>query len=617
MFRSNSTISSSSRIEPLDIINEEDFSVEETNSSVDWNQWTIPRIQPSSIYQTSWLKTKLSFNSKFKVKTVEQNCEVSNVQEKYNLFTKKSIQEFLSKGYKFLHIGFVQIAVKTLTRIGINASILLFYFDCFPDLPLTLNDPNILMALTLNIDTSGYDMIKGSKPLAVIYRIYYKVLKSTLNPKTVSKSTGNKTLLIQSSTPDANIQVPRMIHWKDITLPKEWILEREVPPAPVLTNEPELDIIQQYLDGTVNISFDQTPLPSFRRNSFAGSRSSFIPTLENHERRDQNLNIFLKDSAKVAQPVLNNSALKMKGLSMSSQITSAFYSAKDVETSKGKSIKDEANKDDENTSTLSPIALDMAASIAPLLSQLCVINKNCFELDIISLFKDYNSKENRDKRKTYHATFSDFEKSRVKRKWKENMYADQKHILFFDFLENHYVLKTSLNVLKIDFVKEEGRTTVKSSHPPSKAIDISHLGVDLTASPFKTSKANKIEKHSTSALTSKEEEDGFIQTTNEDLSESDSSTIKNIDLFEKNFQGDDLKIAGLESKPNPMSFTRNWYSKPTPPDLQFEEKIFQSQSSYSADKTYEWNIDGMFEQEILNTMSKMSLVANAYINNII
>ncbi|KAG7969086.1 hypothetical protein I3843_07G012600 [Carya illinoinensis] len=488
MHRSNSTISSSSRIEPPDIMNEEDFSVEETDSSVNWNQWTIPQ---------------------FKVKTVEQTCEVSNVQEKYHLFTKKSIQEFLSKGYKFLHIGSVQIAVKPLTRLGINASILLclrdarhnqfetsilgmiqsslfngpVYFDCFPDLPLALNDPNILKALTLNIATSGYDMVKGSKPIAVIYRIYYRVLKSTLNPKTVLKSTGGKTLLIQSSTPDANVKVPTMIHWKDISLPNEWILNQEVPPAPILTAKLDIDYIQQYLDGTVKISFEHTPA-----------------TTEDCERRDQNLNIFLTDSAKAAQPVLNNSDLKMKGLSTSSQITSAFYSAKDVETSKGKSIKEEANKDDEDASTLSPTASDMAASIAPLPSQLNVINRNYFEIDLISLFKDYNSKENRDKRKTYHATFSDLEKSRVKRKWKEEMNTKQKHILFFDFLENYYVSKNSLNVLQTDFVKEEGRTTVKSSHPPSEAIIISHLGVDLTASPFKAPNAESNDRETNTVL---------------------------------------------------------------------------------------------------------------------
>ena len=45
----------------------------------------------------------------------------------------------------------------------------------------------------------------------------------------------------------------------------------------------------------------------------------------------------------------------------------------------------------------------------------------------------------------------------------------------------------------------------------------------------------------------------------------------------------------------PMSFTKNWYSKPTPPDMQFEERSFQTQFSVSVDKIYEWNIDGLSE----------------------
>ena len=106
----------------------------------------------------------------------------------------------------------------------------------------------------------------------------------------------------------------------------------------------------------------------------------------------------------------------------------------------------------------------------------------------------------------------------------------------------------------------------------------------------------KREKPSTSALTNNEKEDVFVQTTDTSY-DRDSSTIKNIDLLEKNFQDFDLKpeIARLSSKPKSISFTNNWYSKPTPPDLQSEENIFQSQSSYSANKTHEWNIDGMSE----------------------
>ena len=57
-----------------------------------------------------------------------------------------------------------------------------------------------------------------------------------------------------------------------------------------------------------------------------------------------------------------------------------------------------------------------------------------------------------------------------------------------------------------------------------------------------------------------------------------------------------------------MSFTKNWYSRPTPPDMQFEERVFQTQFSVSADKLYEWNIDGLSEQEIINKMSHMVLL---------
>ena len=49
--------------------------------------------------------------------------------------------------------------------------------------------------------------------------------------------------------------------------------------------------------------------------------------------------------------------------------------------------------------------------------------------------------------------------------------------------------------------------------------------------------------------------------------------------------------------------------------MQFEERVFQTQFSVSADKLYEWNIDGLSEQEIINKMSHMSMVGIAYQNN--
>ena len=70
------------------------------------------------------------------------------------------------------------------------------YFDCYPNLTLAIDDPNILKALTLNILTFCYDMDDHSKPISIIYRIYYGLLKTNLNPNARLKNTSDKKLLI-------------------------------------------------------------------------------------------------------------------------------------------------------------------------------------------------------------------------------------------------------------------------------------------------------------------------------------------------------------------------------------------------------------------------------------
>ena len=84
---------------------------------------------------------------------------------------------------------------------------------------------------------------------------------------------------------------------------------------------------------------------------------------------------------------------------------------------------------------------------------------------------------------------------------------------------------------------------------------------------------------------------------------------------EKVFYHDLPEIKRFVGNFKPMSFTKNWYSKPTPPDMQFEKRSFQTQFSISTDKIYEWNIDGLSEQEIINKMGHMSMVGIAYLNN--
>ena len=69
-------------------------------------------------------------------------------------------------------------------------------------------------------------------------------------------------------------------------------------------------------------------------------------------------------------------------------------------------------------------------------------------------FNEFIYAKNRDKRKYYQSTFTQSEKDRVKRKWKEKMNQLKKHILFFDFLENYYVPKDEVSKKSFECNKE-------------------------------------------------------------------------------------------------------------------------------------------------------------------
>jgi hypothetical protein len=253
-----------------------------------------------------------------------------------------------------LHIGYVQVAVKPLTRLGINASVLLclrdarfmefhtsilgmmqssqfngpIHFDTFPNLTLALSDVNIVKALTLNVLTSGFDMLEGGRLLAIIYRIYYKLLKTNLNPQAIIKNSSNSTLLFQSSTHDANIRIPRIMKWSEINLPSEWLIENVSQPAKIASNDTNLDYIQQYHDGSIKISFADLNLSRVERplstneeiNSFTiNQRRKYFAvstTKEGFQRRAKDIETF------------SSSNFKLKGISTNFQVCSAFYSAK-------------------------------------------------------------------------------------------------------------------------------------------------------------------------------------------------------------------------------------------------------------------------------------------------
>ena len=101
-------------------------------------------------------------------------------------------------------------------------------------------------------------------------------------------------------------------------------------------------------------------------------------------------------------------------------------------------------------------------------------------------------------------------------------------------------------------------------------------------------------------------------TASDSSSTTPSETEREIEHIENQFQG--LQVNRLyQSKVTPTSLTKNWYPRPTPTDLQFEERT--TQFTVSSGKLYEWNIDGLFEQEIQNKIQHITMVANNYLND--
>ena len=66
-----------------------------------------------------------------------------------------------------------------------------------------------------------------------------------------------------------------MIQWQDVKLPTEWLLEQESPLVKPVSDELDLTRIQQYLNGTIKISFQNNqPLTTNEgRHSFTGSEN--------------------------------------------------------------------------------------------------------------------------------------------------------------------------------------------------------------------------------------------------------------------------------------------------------------------------------------------------------
>ena len=172
-------------------------------------------------------------------------------------------------------------------------------------------------------------------------------------------------------------------------------MEQETLLAKPVFDKLDLTHIQQYLDGTVKISFQNNqPLRiNEGRHSFAGSKSI--------SKRDQDLNDFLQKNCE------KPTDLKLKGVSSDkSQINFVFYYAK-LEPSSP--YDRTTNEEEEDTRSVSLSIFDFPPIENPVyqnqLRVLNVLDEN-FEIDMISLYNEFMLAKNKNKRKYFQNTFA-------------------------------------------------------------------------------------------------------------------------------------------------------------------------------------------------------------------
>ncbi|KAK2975741.1 hypothetical protein RJ640_022747 [Escallonia rubra] len=76
------------------------------------------------------------------------------------------------------------------------------------------------------------------------------------------------------------------------------------------------------------------------------------------------------------------------------------------------------------------------------------------------------------------------------------------------------------------------------------------------------------------------------------------------DKLEKQF----ISAIGATNSRPPL---RNYYTRPTPVDMQLEEKNFSNPSSFNGSSIYEWNLDGMTDYQVITLLQHMLMAANS------
>ncbi|KAL5130725.1 polyprotein [Glycine soja] len=649
-FRSNSSTSSSSRntnllndqdnqtqeVAPKHNLFDEEVRFEDINQNMD--DWNIPEIPQDQLYVPETIKDKHNFD--YIIKTVENNIPLGqDIGEEFHLLSKNSIYEH-SRKYKYLHIGCVQVAIKPLIDMGIDAAVLMclrdirhnqfedsligtvetslgqgpIYFNCYPNKTVSLMDRNILDSLFLNIHFHGLDMKEGSIPAALIYRIQYKVMNTCASRVLLKPQKGETTLFITDMT-KANVSLPRKIKWDEVTLPDRWVMDKATPSIP--RPAPTIEHIKQDNSGKVEITFNRRNSFSSRieasRSEYESARSMDKETLrkdfyspENEPQRRWFFQHYKGTNRKQIQDKFYEFVERVKINVLFFDWFHAYAIRKDIDYPWKQDIIGDPTtnvitnwqvKDGELIQSELPPATQYQlpnikdSNNKPVMAipfKTKDVNEEITSKDIKSLMEQANYTNK------YLQALGETIKTKVVPKQKS-------------IEETSPRIPIEKPLFKPFKVSEKAKRKIRELRKTKSLIEgvgdnhsellnkIGSLLKVIPDTPQASENTSKMVTRSTSKL---------INVINEDSDQNSDNTTEIGSVSKKNINPINSKHWKTPSK--------LYYQRPTAPDLLLEERGENNFKSFSANNIYEWNIDAQTEYNIMNTLQHMTMVATAY-----
>ena len=427
--RTSSNTSSSRMDEQLRKIQEntQKFENKLSVSIEDWEQyiknWEMPKQNIKELYKIGTFE----FRKDYRIKISENTHSIGSETETIELLDPKDLEQIQREKFKILHIGAIQVAAKPLTRLGLDKPICIclrdarhnqfqdsllglmqantsygpVYFTCYPNLELDcMNDKSIHKALTLNIQTQNYDMDPRSRNILIVYRIYYKVMTSVVNPNCLLSSPKDQTLIWQANEKNSTVIIPKPIPWECLTQSSKWNFKQLLAPKPI--EHPKLLSITEDGQGNVQINFESRK-ENLTRTYSARSSNSFLEIMTPSRRSNVKSNLNLEE------------------VDYYSTILDLKYTKPEL------NIQNSPDRSPTYSQMMSPN--DEPAQLNMMTAE------NIFEIDKEYLRNEAKSKEHTDKAKWFFSTLSKEIKEKFRKQWYQTMETMEINIPMFTYFD--------------------------------------------------------------------------------------------------------------------------------------------------------------------------------------